>query len=200
VSSYKEMKLFFRKVNKLNSGFTLVETLVAISIFAFSLMALMVVLGKGIADTDYAKAKNTSAYLAQEGIEYVRNMRDTFAIYDSSPAQGWTDFSAKLTAGGCFGANGCYINADAIFNTPEPTPPATNIVFTSCGSTCTQLLYDASSGKYNYLSGTSSGFSRKIKVSQVSADQIRISSTVYWVQGTNTYNITFSDDLYNWIQ
>jgi type II secretory pathway pseudopilin PulG len=196
------MKTFFTKKNKRTGGFTLVETIVAIGIFTFSLLGLIVVLGKGIADTDYAKAKNTSAYLAQEGIEYVRNMRDTFMLYDSTPATGWADFTAKLTAGGCFGANGCYINADAIFTTPERTPPLTYITFTSCGSTCTQLLYDASSGKYDYppLSGVNSGFTRKIKVSSVTTDQIRISSTVYWAQGTNTYNITFSDDLYNWIQ
>jgi len=42
-----------------NKGFTLVETLVAISIFVVSLLALMVVLGSSVSSTSYAKNKDT---------------------------------------------------------------------------------------------------------------------------------------------
>ncbi|MFA6585793.1 MAG: type II secretion system protein [Candidatus Paceibacterota bacterium] len=67
-----------------NKGFTLVETLVAISIFSISIVAVMSVLGSGISDTNYAKNKLIASYLAQEGIEYARNFRDNDTLNGST--------------------------------------------------------------------------------------------------------------------
>ena len=57
-----------------NTGFTLVETLVAISIFTISILGMLSVLASSIANTTYAKQKMVATYLAQEGIEYIRNI------------------------------------------------------------------------------------------------------------------------------
>ncbi|MFA6353356.1 MAG: prepilin-type N-terminal cleavage/methylation domain-containing protein [Candidatus Paceibacterota bacterium] len=84
-----------KKNNKLNKGFTLVETLVAISIFTMSILGLMSILASSISDINYAKQKIAASYLAQEGIEYVRNLRDT-AIISSVDGTGWTTFKALL--------------------------------------------------------------------------------------------------------
>src|SRR3990167_10563893 len=76
-------------------GFTLVETLVAISIFTVSILGLLSVLSGGISDTSYAKKKIIASYLAQEGIEYIRNMRDNYVLYPSNGT--WNNFKAKLS-------------------------------------------------------------------------------------------------------
>src|SRR3989344_5252969 len=81
------MKKLFKQKNK---AFTLVETLVAISIFTVSLLGIMSVLASGISSTNYAKQKMIASYLAQEGIEYVRNIRDTNVLY--SVNGGWNGF------------------------------------------------------------------------------------------------------------
>lgn len=73
-------------------GFTLIETLVAISIFSISILAMMAVLADGISDTNYAKTKITASYLAQEGIEYVRNMRDNHVLYTDTTGLTWNTF------------------------------------------------------------------------------------------------------------
>src|SRR3989344_5287897 len=88
-------KIFPKSKNK---GFTLVETLVALSIFSVSILGLLVALSQGLADTGYAKKKVAAAYLAQEGIEYIRNMRDTFMIYSNDPQTGWEDFKTHNPA------------------------------------------------------------------------------------------------------
>ncbi|MFA6520567.1 MAG: prepilin-type N-terminal cleavage/methylation domain-containing protein [Candidatus Paceibacterota bacterium] len=88
------MLKIFSKKNK--GGFTLVETLVAISIFTVSILGLMSILSSGISSTTYAKNKMIAGYLAQEGIEYVRNMRDTAALTAADADTGWANFKTSV--------------------------------------------------------------------------------------------------------
>ena len=83
------------KYNK-KDGFTLVETLVALFIFSVSVITTMSVVSGGIANTNYAKNKVISEYLAQEGIEYVKNLRDSSVLYTTDTQTGWNDFIKKL--------------------------------------------------------------------------------------------------------
>ncbi|MEK7219403.1 MAG: prepilin-type N-terminal cleavage/methylation domain-containing protein, partial [Patescibacteria group bacterium] len=87
------MKKIFQQKHK---GFTLIETLIAISIFTVSILALMSVLGQGISNTNYAKQKIIASYLAQEGIEYMRNMRDNDVLYTQITGKNWGSFKSKL--------------------------------------------------------------------------------------------------------
>jgi Tfp pilus assembly protein PilV len=98
MKSFKQNNKAFTRTPKFGvtpkgDGFTLVETLVAISIFTMSILGLMSILASGISNTTYAKQKMVASYLAQEGIEYVRNLRDTSVLYDVAGAQhGWDAF------------------------------------------------------------------------------------------------------------
>src|SRR3989338_1179046 len=186
------MRNFFKKKNK-NKGFTLVETLVAISIFTVSILALLSILTQGISNVSYAKKKIIASYLAQEGIEYIRNMRDTFALFDSIDSQrGWDLFNVKLAGASCQAANGCYfgdLDADDFTN---PNQPMTGITVAICGPSCPPLLYNEATGKYGYTAaGLDSGFVRQVRTQINSADEIKIFSTVSWTQGSGRYNITF---------
>ena len=187
------MKLFFKKVNKLNGGFTLLETLVAISIFSVSLLGIMSVLASGVADTNYAKRKMTATYLAQEGIEYIRNMRDTLVLYDLPGGKtGWKEFRDTIKDCGNHGESvkSCYFDDQNSIQ--------------SCGNdSCPVLFYDSSTGKYNYSSsGESSGFIRTIQAKYPGGpnDDIEISSTVSWTQGSGAKSVTFSENLFDWIE
>jgi prepilin-type N-terminal cleavage/methylation domain-containing protein len=143
------MSKFLKQTNK---GFTLVETLVSISIFSMAILGLLSVLASSITNTTYAKQKMAADYLAQEGIEYMRNVRDTLVLYDPVNAQhGWDTFKV----------------ASMVY-------PITNPDFI--------------------------GFTRTITLTPVSSDEVRISSNVSWKQGSENYNITFSENLFNWIQ
>src|ERR1035437_8061789 len=87
---FKNMVKFFKQKNK---GFTLVETLIAISIFSMTIVTMMSILGSGISDTNYAKRKMIAGYLAQEGIECARNARDN---YFTDPSKSWSQFVAAV--------------------------------------------------------------------------------------------------------
>lgn len=190
-------KFFYQK----NTGFTLVETLIAISIFSLSILALMAVLSQGISDTIYAKKKVIATYLAQEGVEYVRTLRDTYVLYSVSGQSGWDAFNTKLTETGanCDDSNGCYFD-DQNLNYMDQTVPIADISLIACVSDCPVLLYDETSGKYGYALGESSTYIRKIQISQINADETKIFSTVSWPQGSGVYQITFSENLFNWIE
>jgi type II secretory pathway pseudopilin PulG len=187
------IKLFKQKKT---AGFTLVETLVAISIFTISILALVSVLAQGISDTTYAKTKMTSTYLAQEGIEYMRNMRDTFVLYydPNSSQNGWNAFLAGLSV--C-SPNGCYFDDGKLMSGLTTS----DIPLSACQATgCQHLLYDPTLGVYDYASGSDSGIVRRIdaKIIDPNNNEVRITSTVYWTQGSGVYNISFSEDLFNW--
>ncbi|OGI75611.1 hypothetical protein A3C67_00800 [Candidatus Nomurabacteria bacterium RIFCSPHIGHO2_02_FULL_42_19] len=201
------MKFFSRQQNrkkeKHHRGFSLIEMLVALAIFSTSVLVLLVVLGQSISDTGYAKKKNTAAYLAQEGIEYMRNLRDTYLLYSGTASAGWTAFNNNLTdASACQLANGCFFD-DRNVSFSDTSMPMLDLLLTACtSSTCPNgaLLYDSAIGKYGYVSGTSSVFTRQIKITQPTANETKVSSTVSWTQGSGTRSVTFSENLFKWIE
>lgn len=162
------MKIFFKKFNKsnkgrqilsLSKGFTLVETLVAISIFTGSILGLMSVLASGISNTNYAKQKMIASYLAQEGIECIRNTRDTYVLYppaNSTASARWSEFRGLD-----------FSNANTI-------------ICPNIGAGFTRILSKNTTG--------------------LSADEVKILSTVSWTQGSGNYSITFSESLFNWFE
>ena len=136
--------------NKKESGFTLIETLIAISIFSISIVTLMTVLSSGISDINYAKKKITATYLAQEGIEYARNQRDNYFLSSTTE---WNDF--------------------AIANNSVITPPSPDSDF--------------------------SGFGRTVSKVEINPNEVKITSTVTWQQGSGPKKVEFSENLFNWL-
>jgi prepilin-type N-terminal cleavage/methylation domain-containing protein len=177
-----------------NKGFTLIETLVAISIFSMSILGLLSVLSSGIADTNYAKQKVIAGYLAQEGIEYVRNMRDTYILY---PSQGlsWAIFENKVSP--VCSNDFCGVDISAPVTDANAIAPCSNM------NNCKLYISD---GNYSVDSGVGndSGFVRQIQATPIVVggvtSEIKVISKVSWTQGSGSYNITLSEDLFNWVE
>lgn len=64
----------------MKKGFTLVETLVAITVMLLVIIGPMTVAQKGIQTAYFATERATAVFLAQEAIEAVREMRDNQAL------------------------------------------------------------------------------------------------------------------------
>jgi len=185
--------IFLKNKNKLtavHSGFTLVETLVAISIFSLSILGLISVLSQGIADINYAKQRMVGEYLAQEGIEYVRNIRDTYTIYHPQSGQdGWDDFKAKLAP--CVGVT-CGV---------DPLLPGSDAgsVFQCPPENCDLFL---NNGAYNIsiYGGANTGFRRRMQIVETTADEMEVYVSVNWAQGSGNKEVKFYETLFNWMQ
>lgn len=61
----------------MTKGFTLIETVVAIFLLTVGTAGAFSLIQKTIAFTSISSSQLTAAYLAQEGIETIRNIRDT---------------------------------------------------------------------------------------------------------------------------
>lgn len=68
-----------------HNGFTLIETLVAIFIFSTALVALSGIAARGVSSVNRAKEVTTAQFLAQEGLEMVRNVRDNTTLQTIQP-------------------------------------------------------------------------------------------------------------------
>ena len=197
---------YLKQKNKSKLGFTLVETLVAISIFSISIISLLSVLAKGIIDINYAESKVTASYLAEEGIEYIRNMRDTYVVNDVDPATGWSDFLTKMnickTTVNLFGCK----FSDNLASYDFATINSNSMSISSCadikGTNC-PLSYGGT-GRYYYSvvnDPNFSGFTRVIKITpniNPNGDEIKVTSTVTWTKNASSFTVSFSDNLSKW--
>ncbi|MFA6227248.1 MAG: prepilin-type N-terminal cleavage/methylation domain-containing protein [Candidatus Paceibacterota bacterium] len=69
--------------NKIN-GFTLVEALVAISILMVAVTSPMAIAQRGLASAVYSKDQMTATFLAQDALEYIKNVRDYVGLNKNS--------------------------------------------------------------------------------------------------------------------
>ncbi len=114
-------------IDAVQGGFTLVETLVAISILLLVVIGPMTIAAKGMQMGYYANEQSTAVFMAQEAIESIQKLRDdnALALLESPPtsANSWDWYnnlpdSCKMDGGN---DNGCdlditgpsYINCNA---------------------------------------------------------------------------------------
>ena len=205
------------------AGFTLIETMVAISLLMVALVAPMSLAAQSLTAAYYARNQITAFYLAQEGIEIVRSVRDANII---------------AIAGGNSGVN-------VFGGIPYGTSSSTAPLFT-VDSTQTQISYSpinecaqVSGGKYvcpplqtngsvyAYATGceptapigqygtwattdcgaedgwTDTTFTRTVKAYLLNSsdpDEMRVTVTVTWQQGSyQTQAFSINEDLYQWV-
>jgi prepilin-type N-terminal cleavage/methylation domain-containing protein len=141
------MKSSFIQAAK-RKGFTLVEAMVAISILSLAITGPLVIAQKGIASAIYARDQITAFYLAQEAVEYVRDVRDTNRITKSA----WLNGLSSCVDNG--GGQRCTIDV------------RTSTVAACPSNICTQISFDPATGFYGYGAGAgnASQFTRTVSI------------------------------------
>lgn len=180
-----------RNINK--SGFTLVETFVAILILTFSIAGPLSIAQKGLSSAYLAKDKVIASYLAQDAVEWVRYVRDSFALTGTDPntlhswmlGDGSTSFAQN-----CIGQV-CYIDTLKPFSDPDSA--------FVCSGTCPVMYRDdndpALPGVYGY-SGTATTFVRTVNVTFVNDDEANVFVTVSWKTGSHERTFELNEHLF----
>ncbi len=190
------MKIFFTKNQKglahrsTTEGFTILETLVAISILILALTAAFSVAQNGLSLSISARDEVTAYYLAQEGVEFIRNLRDENSLNEA----GWLTGISGDPGDDCYFGNYCAIDS-----------PNKNI--DPCGSAavdCPMLKQDTSQqsvsyGAYGLASGWSTTqFRRSLLFKEISPDEVALTVIVSWTKGVNTRQFVVHENLFNW--
>jgi len=174
------------KNNNLNTGFTIVETLVAIGILVVALSGGFAAVSLSLNRSSLSKEQVIAFYLAQEGMEIIRNKRDSNALSGNSWLQG-----IALNGDPCEFGNVC--RADAI-----------SFSLNSCGSnwgSCPFLRNHNTNKYYNYSSGATTIFKREIKLTDLTTGAIEVIQAevrITWNHSGTNQTYTASTLFYNW--
>lgn len=174
------MKLFTQHNHK---GFTLIETLFAILIFSSALVALTTIAGRGISAASSARQQTVAHYLAQEGLEIARNVRDT------NFQNGGSQWDAGLSQCGPTEASGCSV----IYSTHT-------LSSAPCGAQCMVLESQNTFADQ----GTPSPYTRKVYVvpgapdPNGAYDEYKVVAKVSWTSKTITRTVILETILKKW--
>lgn len=168
-------------------GFTLVETLVAITILLLVIIGPLTISSSSVKGTAFASEQVVAFFLAQEGAELIQKGRDEFVLEhlknSASRPNPWADFINQNGAfRNCYSANGCnlIVNTDAAGSLTAPR---------SCsGQDSCLVRLDTSTGvvrsRFGAVNtGVYSVYTRKVRLQVVSANEVSITSTVSWRSG-----------------
>jgi len=160
--------------SKNGAGFTLLEAIFAISILVLTVTGSLALISRLLSFSPQVQSKLIASYLAQEGIEVVRNIRDNNWLNPANPS--WNDGLG----------NGDY-EADY-----------TNTTLSSWGD---RFLNIDSAGFYSYSTTppfTQTKFKRKITLTQILPDEVGVLVEVSWQEKGQTQSVKVMENLYNW--
>ncbi len=164
------MILFNQKKEK---GFTLIELMITIFVIAIGLIGVMTLIQNTLRSAFFVKSNLIASYLAQEGVELTRNVRDINWIDQEDWDEGLSDGDYVIDYNNNYLSpyNGEFLNID-------------------------------NNGFYSYESGDESKFKRKIAINQMidvdGNEYLEVESGVFWSYQEEEYSIKAVSHMYNW--
>ncbi len=168
-----------KKLNKKSSGFTMIEIVVVLFIVSMGLFGVMSLIIQNIQSQSYDKNTLIAGQLAQEGIELIREVRDSNWLAGRS-------FDANLASG--MGSYQYYMDyQDAVPHKYTNNPAEL-------------ILKQGSKGYYldSTAVGVSSIFSRLITIKKLSLFALQVDSKVSWRDHGRNYSYKLETLLYDW--
>ena len=183
----------FKQKNKFKKGFGLLEVLLSGVIIILILGALVTIGHAAVRNSEYVAERTQAIYLAQEGLETVRQIRDTNWIDQSNTTQ-WN----SLTGSGPVNSNYCFSITSA---TRFLLVSGTSITLANCKSaskqslTIDQITYNRKIyielNPANLLPATDSSDTLR-------NNSMKVTSIVTWTFNGQSKSVEGSEILTNW--
>lgn len=170
------------------SGFTLIELLITITVITVGILGSFVAIQQGISTVDYSRSRLTSAFLAQEGVEIIKNIRDTNLLERS------VDWNEGIDPGATpeeyevvyDDINDAGINLNAVACSPN------------CDFSNLRFLKKIDNGFYNYTLGDDTRYKRKVRIEKISNEHLRLTIVVYWKTKKGYEEFKVMQEMYKW--
>ena len=185
-----------------NKGFTIIETLIAITILMIAISGPLVVASKGSAGAITARDQMIASYLAQESMETIKNLRDNNI---ANPV-----FTSWLT--GLNISSTCYATNHSCDASSLDSPAILSggaTMLTLADGTTTYPLYISANGYYSHNSSnaTQTIFTRYFYLSAVGGsgpcvennaqNECTANVVVLWNEGSTPYSVNISSEMTN---
>lgn len=184
--------------HNLSRGFTLVETLVAVSILSVAIAAPMALTAKSLSTAYYARDQITAFHLAQEAIEAIRHARDNNILVNvfGNPA----DLLAGIPAtdGSPFIVD-TRDDSTALCQAEGCPPLQWNGELYGYRPNCAMPTSDCGAGE----GWENTRFTRAVRAEFLPEgdDEVRVSVEIRWRTGSfQTRSFTISENLYRWVE
>lgn len=182
-----------------HKGFSLVETLVAITLLAVALVGPFIAVRNALTGSYIARDQLIASMLAQEGMEYLRSIRDN--NYLASPQRDWLDGFSAAARDACFGASPSGVC------TVDPTRGDfhgdSSGMQEYASVSAAPVLKLSSTNLYNQQPATATNvdtqFKRTVVMQSLSATEVRITITVSWSRSGQSYSTVVTDVLRDWL-
>lgn len=189
--------------NGFSKGFTIIETLIAITVLMIAIAGPLTIASKGLTVAASAREQTVGLYLAQSAMEFMKNIRDTNLLSDEiwldriNPGQD----NFLNTGGLCNKPNWCTIDTSK--------DPFLSVGAVACNSTDCDRLYTNPTKYYYTHDGVSFGnsrsiFSRKYQIEMKSTagggppfDEALITVFVQWDTPKGKESVVLKSDLLN---
>ncbi len=161
-----------KKKIKKNKGFTLIEVITAIFVITVGVGGAVTLINQTLGSIKTTSSKLVASYLAQEGIEIVKNIRDSNFLTGDDWADGLT------------GSSGCTDGCEGDYTSQSLTSGSGR-----------KLKVD--SGFYGYFGTEETPFERKITITP-NVDALEVLIEVSWQERGRTYKVIAQENLYDW--
>ncbi len=163
-------------------GFTLLEVLASTFVLSLGAVGVFVVINQTTTFTQVTSSRLTATYLAQEGIEIAKNIRDT-NLLEEHKTQTEIPWDRGLSAG-------AYYNFDyRSYAFPDNLNCNGKNYLNTAG-----VFFECS------LSPNSQKLQRKIIITPDGTDILKISVEVSWEERTRSHQVIVQEYLYKWWQ